>query len=335
MARTVRDQISQLIDGLSDVDQQIAFFPLVGLIERFFADATPVGSSADAGRERVRLRALPALAFPPADVAEVSVHGDDEDDLKVDVLVTFLGLFGPASPLPPYYTEELLGDDPAQITARDFLDLFNHRLISFVYQAWKKYRYYVRFSASGQDAFSSYIFALMGMPRVSERLGGEIDWRKLLVFAGLLGMNSSSPLVLERVLSNYFGFPVRVEEGVARVVRIPEAQQHRLGGRRTSMGVDWLLGEKLPDRAGKFRLWIGPVSQQDFQSLLPGGPNRRILLTLVRNLLRHPLDFDIRVLLDEDGSMSWELGGDHAGRMGWSLFLGDAGASVREIALPA
>jgi type VI secretion system protein ImpH len=333
MAGAVRDEINAVIAALSDGNAPFSFFRLISLFERYFTDAAPVGSATDASRELMRLRAWPSLSFPPGDIAEVSLQSVDESELRVCLSVTFLGLFGPASPLPPYYTEELMGDDPGQETARDFLDLFNHRLISFVYQSWKKYRYYVRFSPNGNDAFSRYIFSLMGMPRLADGQDSEIDWRKLLPFAGLLGMNSSSPLVFERLFSHYFDVPVRIEEGVARVVLIPEEQQQRTGSRRTSLGIDWLLGERVPDRAGKFRIWIGPVSQDRFHSFLPRGRDRRVLLTLVRNLLRHPLDFDVRVLVDGSEPVSWRLGSDHPGRIGWSVILGKPLTDTGEVAL--
>src|SRR6202012_2956529 len=139
-------------------------FQLIALLERFYPDAPAVGAATEAGRERIRFRALPSLAFPPADIAAVAPEGGIDTPGRIGVTVTFFGLFGPASPLPAYYTEELLGDDPAQETVRDFLDLFNHRLISFVYKAWKKYRYYAQFRPDADDVFSSYLFALMGLP---------------------------------------------------------------------------------------------------------------------------------------------------------------------------
>jgi type VI secretion system protein ImpH len=326
MAGPLRDEIDSLT-VLPDEPDAFSFFQLIALLERFYPDAPAVGGATEAGRERIRFRALPSLAFPPADIAAVA-----EEDGRIGVTVTFLGLFGPASPLPASFTEELLGDDPGQETVRDFLDLFNHRLISFVYKAWKKYRYYAQFRPDADDVFSSHLFALMGMPPQATP-GTLIDRRRLLGHAGLLGLNCRSASVLERVLAHYFAVPVRIEEGVERLVTIPESQCHRLGGRRTSLGLDWLLGENLPDRAGKFRIWIGPVARDAFRSFLPDGANHRALIELVTLLLRDPLDFDVRVLLEPGELEPWRLGGPPA-PLGWFLWLGNADAAEEGVPIP-
>jgi len=326
MAGPLRDEIDSLT-VLPDESDAFSFFQLIALLERFYPDAPAVGGATEAGRERIRFRALPSLAFPPADIAAVAPEGG-----RIGVTVTFLGLFGPASPLPASFTEELLGDDPGQETVRDFLDLFNHRLISFVYKAWKKYRYYAQFRPEADDVFSSYLFALMGMPPQAIP-GTLIDRRRLLGHAGLLGLNCRSASVLERVLGHYFAVPVQIEEGVERRVTIPEPQCHRLGGRRTSLGVDWLLGEKLPDRAGKFRIWIGPVARDAFRSFLPDGANHKALIELVTLLLRDPLDFDVRVLLEPGELEPWRLGGPPS-PLGWFLWLGNADAAEEGVPIP-
>jgi type VI secretion system protein ImpH len=332
MAGPLRDEIDSLT-ALPDDETDFSFFQLIALLERRFRDAPAVGAATEAGRERIRFRALPSLAFPPADIAAVASHGGAGGaDGLVAVTVTFLGLFGPASPLPTYYTEDLLGDDPGQETVRDFLDLFNHRLISFVYKAWKKYRYYAQFRRGADDAFSGYLFALMGLPPAAPQ-ASEIDRRRLLGHAGLLGLNCRSAGVIERVLAHYFEVPVRIEEAVERLLEIPASQCHRLGGRRTSLGVDWLLGERLPDRAGKFRIWIGPVTQAVFRSFLPDGANHKALIELVTLLLRDPLDYDVRVLLAPGEMEPWHLGGPPS-PLGWFLWLGQANAAEQGVDIP-
>ena len=61
-----------------------------------------------------------------------------------------MGLYGPSSPLPNHYTEDVLWASADEDAARSFLDLFNHRLISLVFRAWEKYRQPFRFAQSGR-----------------------------------------------------------------------------------------------------------------------------------------------------------------------------------------
>ena len=69
--------------------------------------------------------------------------------------MNFMGTTGPQGPLPHFYTTLILsrlrsGDK----TLRDFLDLFHHRMLSFFYQAWEKYRFAVSYDRGERDRFS-------------------------------------------------------------------------------------------------------------------------------------------------------------------------------------
>jgi type VI secretion system protein ImpH len=66
------------------------------------------------------------------------------------VTVNFLGITGPQGALPTHYTQLLLriareGRGAERTALRDWLDLFNHRLVALYFRAWEKYRFPVPF----------------------------------------------------------------------------------------------------------------------------------------------------------------------------------------------
>ena len=63
--------------------------------------------------------------------------------------VNFMGLTGPDGVLPLYYTVRGGTRPGRRHGVRDFLDIFNHRIISLFYQAWEKYRFTVPARAWG------------------------------------------------------------------------------------------------------------------------------------------------------------------------------------------
>lgn len=249
--------------------RQFDFVQAVRLIEWASSGAARVGYLGPASKEPVRFAAHPSLAFPCADIESISVEVGDSDAMtRYLITVNFMGLLGPASPLPPFYTLEVLRDETNAV--RDFLDFFNHRLISLFYRACTKYRLGLdevrdaRERGDGIDAptdvfpqmpalpemgpepvatrvgvvergpakggVDEVLFSLIGLRGAVLRRAGSVDWSRLLPFAGLLTMRAHSAPVLANILSHYFdGIPVQIRELVGRWVAIPEDQQARLG----------------------------------------------------------------------------------------------------------
>src|SRR6202012_4572062 len=80
-----------------------------------------------------------SLGFPASQIQDLLRPKNPDDPSRM--IVTFMGLVGPSSALPRYYTEMILERARKKdFTLRDFFDLFNHRLISLFYRAWEKYR---------------------------------------------------------------------------------------------------------------------------------------------------------------------------------------------------
>src|SRR5689334_521020 len=71
---------------------------------------------------KVRIRPELSLAFPCADLA--GVEKGEEGYL---VQLSLFGLYGQASPLPTFYTEQLLDEASAEVlSTRHFIDILNH-----------------------------------------------------------------------------------------------------------------------------------------------------------------------------------------------------------------
>lgn len=296
-------------------------FQLLQIVERTNPGAAPIGDVGPARNEPVRLRPWMSLSFPPGDIDSATWREDATSPHgRLLITTTFLGLYGCDSPLPPHYTESLISDTDDDRRVRDFLDLFHHRLQSLLFRVWMKYRYHVVFHPQGRDPVSLIVRGLLGIgtPHLDEQIRGNPV--QLFRYTGLMVQRPRSAGGLAGILRDHFGgLPVSVEQCVGKWIAIDRSQQNRLGMANCALGESLLLGERIYDVTGKFRVKIGPVDRETFFRFLPGEPATAALAEIARFYCTDPLDFDTEVTLRGEEVPELPLG-EHGklGRLGWT-----------------
>src|SRR5579872_5836244 len=143
-----------LPDRLRDRPWEFSFFQAARLLHLLAGVKQPLGSFNPSSREPVRLATRPSLSFPPSEIHSLEERVDQPPKMTVN----FFGLDGALGVLPTRYTELIAERLAARdTTLRDFLDIFNHRMISLLYRAWEKYRFPVAYERGGDDAFTGYM----------------------------------------------------------------------------------------------------------------------------------------------------------------------------------
>ncbi|KQB51543.1 type VI secretion protein [Pseudomonas endophytica] len=272
--------------------------------------------------DRVEFVANPSLGFPGCDVDAVEFfveHGQARARLRFNLM----GLVGSASPLPAFYGEQALGDGDAENPTRQFLDLFNHRLQRLLLPIWRKYRYRARFESGAKDPFSSHLFALIGLGGETIRDAKELNWKRLLPYLGLLSLRAHSAALIESVLRYYFKHAdLTIEQCIERRVEVLAEQRNCLGRANHQLSENLVLGERVRDCSGKFRIHIRQLSWDRFHELLPIGTGYQPLCALVRFTLRDPLEYDIRLVLRHDEIRELRIAEHNPCRLGWTSWLG-------------
>lgn len=361
MAGSDRAEITTVRDRLLEEGHAFSFYQAVSLLERALNDSPAVGTLGPVENERIRFSGTKSLGFAASDISEietVDISGrpplgsaddptyvepfeeilpesalDDGDlsETAVDDLaqtmyrlhVTFMGLYGPPSPLPPAVTESIIRLDKPNDELADFLDVFNHRFVSLAFRVWKKYRYYIEFKTSGDDPFSQIVFAVLGLDHETAATQFGRRWVRLMSFAGLLGMYCHSAPMLAALISHYFdGLQVEIEEFCGRIVTIAPEQRSRLGNPTAQLGETLTLGDHVHDVAGKFRIWMGPMDFETYSRFLPDGEWFHELRNLVRTSLRDQLDFDLGVVINPDNVPRCTMGKGSKSPLGWAAWLG-------------
>ncbi len=319
-----------------DAARRCGAYPLLLRLERLLGAGGRIGTSATLDEERIRLRHDPELAFRPGEVTSLRVvprDGSGADaragEPVVEVVTAFLGLTGAVSPLPPYVAEEIAQEDADAPRRREFLDLFHHRFISLFYRARARGDYPNTYRSDQSDPWSVRVLALLGRdgPARVER------WR-LLRWAPLLAERNVTPHALEAaiqdVLADRVGeVGVSIETLVGGWADIDADDRNRLGAACSSLGRDLVLGRRILDRAGKFRIVIGPLSREDFARLSADKQALGRVADAVAELAGGPLEYEVVLWLSKDAAPHLELGAARLGRSSW------LGGQVRESRMPA
>jgi type VI secretion system protein ImpH len=308
--------------GLFTAGHRFDFYQAVRLLELLQPESVAVGEGAEPHKEAVRFKSRVSLAFPATDVA--AVRPADNPGMPAEMTVNFMGLAGSLGPLPAPYTELVLERAWRQDTALgDFLDIFNHRLVSLLYRVRKKHRVGLAGLPPERDAFARHLFAFLGLGTsgLQERL--LVKDRAVLFYAGLLTQQRRSMTGLEVMVADYFGVPAKGWQFCGRWRALEADQVTTLGvsGQNQRLGQGTVLGTRLWDQYGAFELRLGPLTLRQFEAFLPIGQCFDALCELTRFYVRDAFDFTVRLLLRAAEVPTAQLSREHGSRLGWTTWL--------------
>lgn len=299
------------------------FFQAVKLLEWGDPSRAPVGEGAEPGREPVRFKSAVGLSFPASDVAEVRRPPDEGG--AAEMTVNFMGLAGALGPVDAPTTEQVIERAWRKDTSsRDFLDIFNHRLVSLLYRIRKVHRVGQEGSVPGSDRLAAYLYSAFGLGTPGLRGRMQVKERALAFYAGLLGQQPRSASGLERLLADYFGVGARVRQFEGRWLRLEESQRTAIGatGRNARLGVDAVVGSRSWDQHGGVEIELGPLADAEFRDFLPTGWAFAPLCDLVRFYAGDEVEFSVRLTLKATEPPAARLGASCGGaRLGWASWL--------------
>jgi type VI secretion system protein ImpH len=332
---------ASLIEELRASPERFDFVQAVRILERAaalasrdprFASMGRIGFDHDPRSEVMFLRSVLELAFPAAEVAAL-----DDSKKRPELSVAVMGLNGPTGVLPGHYSQIVMEGLREKNTAlRDFLDMFNHRALSLFARAMEKYRLPMAYERAGyesDDAISSALFALVGMQDRPFRRRQAVSDATLVFYAGHFSQQPRTAISLAQILSDYFDRPVRIVQFQGRWVSLPESEQTVLGGSRQipgryrQLGVNIVLGAKIWDVQGSFRVRLGPLDYDQFFDFMPNGAQMAELAALTRSYAGPALSYDVQLTLKASEIPPFRLTQDErAGpRLGWNTWFASEG----------
>ncbi|MBS1536449.1 MAG: type VI secretion system baseplate subunit TssG [Bacteroidetes bacterium] len=299
------------------------FYQAVKILETMRPNSEPLGEGTEPEQEAVRFMSRVNMGFPATNIDEI-YKPKHEDDLPI-MVVNFMGLAGHFGPLPLPYTELVLDRIRHKDTSlRDFLDIFNHRLISLMYRARKKIRIGFEQQAPEKTNFAGYLFSLMGLGTKGLKNRLKVEDRAILRYAGLFAQKPHSISGLQAILMDHFKMNIRMQSFVGQWFKLDKNQLTEIGviGQNQILGQSAVLGNRVWDQQSKFQIHIGPLTMARFREFLPIGTKFAEILSLTEFYAGHEFDYEIVLTLNAEDIPATRLSGDIGiTRLGWNSWL--------------
>lgn len=279
------------------------FYQVVRLLERLRA-----------GGESVPLRYRPVLGLERSESDVAGMRGDAGTGYEISP--TFMSLYGASSPLPVWYTSELLEDEwNDQPAARDLLDLLHQQIYPLLYGAWRKYRFALNAVEGEGGRYWGMLYALMGLyePAMRARVPESADF---LGQTGLFSRQVRSAAALEAMLrASLRREEVEVVQCVPRHAAIPGEQRLRIGAGGCTLGADAVVGERVLDCCGRFQIRVGKVDAETFSLALAADGIIERIRRICAGFLVQPLECEVVLVLEEGVVQPAAVGGNDMNRM--------------------
>lgn len=285
-----------------------SFFQALRLLQHFKRQETGTDPRPEDFDDLIRIRPNLTLGFPSADIDRIEAV-ETGQGARYHITATYLGLYGTSSPLPTFYTEDLMAEEREDETvSRDFLDIFNHRLYLILHRAWLKYRQFLQVTEEKNHLHLERLYCLLGLG--ADKLRQDLDNPyRLLRYIGLFTQYPRSGLGLATLLQDAFNdVPVDIVPCILRKAKIPEDQRLKMGMSGCFVGVNSYLGEEIDDRMGKFRVQIGPLTQAQFLRFTPGNSGYNLLVSLTELYITEPLAYEVELILAAKEAKTVSLG---------------------------
>jgi len=237
------------------------------------------------------------------DATTAMVKSFKTQSTPAEITVNFLGLAGGLGALDIPTTELILQRRSRSDEAlKDFLDIFNHRLVSLLYRIRKHHRVGLGFTAPGEDQISNYLFSIIGLGTANLRGRMLVRDRSLLHYAGILAQSPRSMAGLERILSDYFQVEVKGRQFVGEWHELDESQWTVIGrsGQNQRLGRDTVvLGTRVWNQEARFEIELGPLTFSQFFGFLPTSWRFGVLCDLIKFYVQDRFNFSIRLTVDD------------------------------------
>lgn len=325
MAGENKEHPSEIIERLIQEGNRFSFVQAVRLMlhEAAFQQQSSIEdiTASELLAKHIRFRPELSLDFPSTDIA--TVERLENDPVKYLITATFLGLYGASSPLPTFYTEDLIEEfNNEQSIKRDFIDIINQAIYPLFFKVWSKHRLFYKICEENDESVINILYSLLGLedPVLRTQIH-NID--KYFRYIGLVIQFPRCAEGLKSLIEDCFNLKghIKIDECILRRVSIPSDQYFLLGRSCCTLGEDATLGKSITDITGRFHIVILNADTEILHAFLPSENLFLRLQQMVNFYVNHPLDWKLLIKLDKKNLKTTQPGNAQWSNLGWNTWL--------------
>lgn len=318
---TLRKYIKQISHDLANQKSEPSFFEIVRRFEQLDETLPKFGYAKLPSEETLRFGQKPFLNFPSSDVDSISERSGNAPAL---MFVYFFGLLGVNGPMPLAFTSFVFqrSHNNYDYTWQRFLDIINHRFLTYFYRAWSQNEASVSLDRAEKGLFDYIVRGIAGLPNAL--LDGMSAEQRSAITGAVSAFRPilKSKTGLEKMLSEYLDRPVRVKDMVLNSYKIPERYLVKLGSKDTSMlGVNIQLGRRFYSLSKKIEIEIGPIDLNEYLMFLPDTELFNSLCYLISSYCSSVIYFDFVISIKSNSMKDNKLGNCNM-KLGRNLWIG-------------
>ncbi|MGA1846956.1 type VI secretion system baseplate subunit TssG [Deferribacter abyssi] len=319
MERENREKIADLVNYILENATKFSFIQVIRLLKIVVREGL-LEEEVKELENKVRVRPKLSLDFPGTDIAEIEKIDDEHS--KFLITATFLGIYGSSSPLPDFYTEDLLDEQREDKSImRDFLDIINAPLYPILFQIWAKYQIPYKVVEEKDVETIQRLFALIGLK--DENVRENLKHANLLLrYTSLITQFPRSAESLRLILKDALQLKsVDIIQCVEQTLTIDEEQRCYLGKLNNRLSENCVIGMNIRDKMGKFRIVIEVDEEAELFSLFPDGNRFLKMKELIKFFLTTHYQWDVKLLVNPKMLQTTRLGETNWNRLGWNTWL--------------
>jgi type VI secretion system protein ImpH len=326
MDSTQRSSTTSVVKRLFNHPYEFSFLQAVRLFQKLLPNGKLIGTTLTPTEDPITFSSRYTYSLPSSDIYRI--HVSDE---KPVIEVNFWSIAGPHGALPAPLSEKV-GERirEGDFALKEFLDIFNHRLLSIYYCVAQKHSFVLSPKTSIQTTVGQMMCAVAGVDPDREGYA-SVSTAALARYAGIIWQRPRSAAGLEQILSDYFQVPIHIEQFVGSWVDINRRQRSFMGekrGRNHKLGRTTFLGKRFWQSNHHFVVNIGPLTSEQFHLFIPTGAAYGEMCDMIKFYAPLELTFQLKMSLKE-GEKLVPLGFDNPSkenRLGWTAVLTNAPA---------